>query len=84
MSIIGTTPLRLCITLEGKAWKDWNDSMKKAVPKRQTTEGPERGSWSPAGDKWGSAGGRLYTTCLQLYMLEIYYRHLPIYDSVYE
>ena len=25
-------------------------------------------------------GGRLYTTCLCLYMLEIYYRHLPIYQ----
>ena len=48
---------------------------------------PERGSWWPthptlghATDEWGSlSAGRLYVTCLSTYMLEVYYRHLPIY-----
>ena len=31
-------------------------------------------------DQWGQHGGRLYTTCLSIYMLEVYYRHLPIYN----
>jgi hypothetical protein len=25
--------------------------------------------------------GRLYTTCLSTYMLEVYYRHLPLYGA---
>jgi hypothetical protein len=26
-------------------------------------------------------GGRLYTTCMATMMLEVYYRHLPIYQK---
>jgi hypothetical protein len=33
------------------------------------------------GDRWGADGGRLYVTCLSLYVLEVYYRHLPLYRS---
>ena len=29
---------------------------------------------------WGQFGGRLYVTCLSTYILEVYYRHLPLYD----
>jgi hypothetical protein len=68
----------------GHEWKTWNDAMRATLPTQQTKAGPERGSWSPIGDEWGTQGGRLYTTCLCLYMLEVYYRHLPIYESVYE
>ena len=25
--------------------------------------------------------GRLYATCMVLYCLEVYYRHMPIYES---
>ena len=25
--------------------------------------------------------GRLFVTCLSIYMLEVYYRHLPIYSG---
>ena len=45
--------------------------------------GPEAGSWDPTQDAWGYAGGRLYVTCLSAYMLEVYYRHLPIYTKVF-
>jgi hypothetical protein len=39
----------------------------------------QAGSWSPAGDVHGAAGGRLMVTSLSLLTLEVYYRHLPLY-----
>ena len=71
-------------TVGGKKWTiwdEWNNVMKVVVPAHQTPSGPEAGSWDPGGDKWGSEGGRLYVTCLSIYMLEVYYRHLPIYSG---
>jgi hypothetical protein len=62
-------------------WSDWNRVMRQAVPEAQVKKGAESGSWDPDGDKWGSYGGRLYVTCLSIYMLEVYYRHLPIYSG---
>ncbi len=67
--------------MEGKIWDDWNKVMREKLPARQAHNGPEVGSWSPEGDKWGTSGGRLYVTCLSIYMLEVYYRHLPIYSG---
>jgi hypothetical protein len=61
-------------------WDQWNAVMREAVPRAQTKTGKEAGSWSPGNDRWGSRGGRLYVTCLSIYMLEVYYRHLPIYQ----
>lgn len=63
----------------GDPWEQWNQVMRKTLPLNQETSGRQRGSWSPIGDGHGSEGGRLYTTCFCLYMLEVYYRHLPIY-----
>jgi hypothetical protein len=62
-------------------WSDWNKVMRQAVPDQQVKKGPEAGSWSSEGDRWGGRGGRLYVTCLSIYMLEVYYRHLPIYSG---
>ena len=70
--------------MEGEPWNRWNAVMKRALPEHQVKEGRERGSWSPTGDRYGSNGGRLYTTALCTYMLEVYYRHLPIYSEVYK
>jgi len=65
----------------GDDWDQWNLIMRERIPKQQVTQGAERGSWSPDGDKrWGGHGGRLYSTCLSIYNLEVYYRHLPIYE----
>jgi hypothetical protein len=69
--------------MEGDAWRKWNGVMRQVIPENQTTKGRERGSWHPDGDEWGPAGGRLYVTCLSTYMLEVYYRHLPIYRDLY-
>ena len=65
----------------GDAWRRWNDRMKAVLPAMQVKKGPEAGSWDPSLDKWGHIGGRLFTTCFCTYMLEVYYRHLPIYGS---
>jgi hypothetical protein len=65
--------------LHDEQWTEWNKVMRELLPQEQTKSGPERGSWTPLGDRWGSQGGRLYVTCLHLFMLEVYYRHLPIY-----
>jgi len=65
--------------MEGDAWDKWNAVMREVIPKNQTKTGKEAGSWAPENDRWGSHGGRLYETCLCIYMLEVYYRHLPIY-----
>lgn len=65
--------------MEGPAWKEWNKVMRDEIPKHQVREGRERGSWDPTEDQWGLFGGRLFTTALSVYTLEVYYRHLPIY-----
>jgi hypothetical protein len=67
--------------MEGKPWRTWNEEMRKILPEHQETRGRERGSWDPRGDRWGDAGGRLYVTCLSIYTLEVYYRHLPLYRT---
>jgi hypothetical protein len=68
----------------GRHWDAWNGALRDLLVKNQEKTGPEKGSWDPLGehpDRWANLGqgGRLYTTCLSLYMLEVYYRHLPIY-----
>jgi hypothetical protein len=65
--------------MEGKIWQEWNEVMRREVPEHQVKIGPQAGSWEPGIDVWGSAAGRLYVTCLSIYNLEVYYRHLPIY-----
>jgi hypothetical protein len=72
--------------MEGDYWKRWNAVMRQALPEQQVKHGRENGSWDPnqpTMDQWAPHGGRLYVTCLSLYMLEVYYRHLPLYAKVY-
>ena len=70
--------------MEGDYWKRWNEAMRQAVPEQQVKKGREAGSWAPAeDDSFDIHGGRLYVTCLSIYMLEVYYRHLPIYANIY-
>ena len=64
-----------CHHMGRDSWQEWNNVMKQAVPTAQLKTGNDKGSWSPSGDRWGSHGGRLYVTCLSIYMLETYYRH---------
>ena len=81
--------------MEGEYWKRWNAVMRQAIPEQQVRTGAEAGSWNPGKrnsrapdgfewqDRYSVYGGRLYVTCLSIYMLEVYYRHLPIYSNVF-
>jgi len=71
---------QVCHHMEGEYWKEWNAIMRQMLPTKQKRLGADRGSWDPDGDQWGRHGGRLFQTCLSAYMLEVYYRHLPIYQ----
>ncbi len=71
---------QVCHHMDGEDWQRWNRVLRLEIPNAQEKTGPEAGSWSPAGDRWGQQAGRLYQTCLSIYMLEVYYRHLPIYN----
>jgi len=64
----------------GEAWRRWNLAQRDSLIARQSLEGHERGSWYFDG-KWNDDGGRLYTTSLAIMILEVYYRHLPLYQK---
>jgi hypothetical protein len=68
--------------MEGDPWRRWNMVMRVEVPKAQIKDGRESGSWDPGTYRWGNEGGRLFITALQTYMLEVYYRHLPLYSDI--
>lgn len=66
--------------LGGERWDKWNRQLRDGLVKAQAQEGHERGSW------WGSGshmeqGGRIVTTSFATMILEVYYRHLPIYTK---
>ena len=65
----------------GSLWRKWNDVMSVKLPQAQVKAGAEMGSWAPQRDHWGRDFGRLYTTCLSIYCLEVYYRHMPLYKD---
>jgi hypothetical protein len=64
----------------GSPWLSWNKRMRDYLLSTQATAGHENGSWYFVGDEHGKVGGRLYTTCLAIMTLEVYYRYLPIYE----
>ena len=70
---------QVCHHVGGTAWRSWNRDMRTLLPANQEQRGREAGSWSPALDLYGVKGGRLFTTALSACMLEIYYRHLPLF-----
>ena len=67
--------------MEGEAWRRWNDQLRDVLPREQAVKGKHRGSWDPSLDRWGHIGGRLFVTSFCVYMLETYYRHLPLYAA---
>ena len=67
---------------QGRPWARWNTRLRAELPAQQLATGREKGSWDPKLDRWGSIGGRLFVTCFSTWMLEVYYRHLPLYGEV--
>ncbi len=67
--------------IEGERWTKWNNAMRDMVVANQVKSGPEMGSWDPNPNN-SHQGGRLFETCLLVYILEVYYRHMPLYRSI--
>jgi hypothetical protein len=65
----------------GEPWEAWNKSVRDLLISEQLRTGPNAGSWEPR-DRWGGAGGRIYSTAMATMCLEVYYRYLPLYQSV--
>jgi hypothetical protein len=78
----------------GQYWETWNLMLRDVLVEHQERTGGERGSWDPltkgwpaqseGADSWAmnGSGGRLYVTCFSTYVLEVYYRHLPLYSEL--
>lgn len=65
----------------GEEWKLWNEKMREQLVKSQDKSGHEAGSWFNC-SAFGGIGGRLYCTSLSCMTLEVYYRHMPLYQEV--
>jgi hypothetical protein len=65
----------------GPLWKFWNEEMRDYLVNTQNHAGDERGSWYFPHPKTGNEGGRLYCTAIATLTLEVYYRHLRLYDT---
>ena len=63
---------------EGDKWKEWNEKMRDPLISAQSKTGHETGSWHMTGGH-ASKAGRLYSTSMATMILEVYYRHLPIF-----
>jgi hypothetical protein len=70
--------------MPGPKWDKWNRAMRNALVDSQALGTLcDAGSWNPSEpspDQYGAAGGRLMCTSLSCLTLEVYYRHLPLYD----
>jgi hypothetical protein len=64
----------------GSTWDRWNDRIQAALLTTQRSDGPLAGSWDPRGGH-SNRGGRIYMTSLACCILEVYYRHLPLYGD---
>lgn len=74
----------------GPLWENWHPLLRDHLVKTQSTRGHETGSWyfNDSLENGGvlsgginNVGGRLYVTSLATMILEVYYRHMPIYSQ---
>jgi hypothetical protein len=65
---------------EGEEWEQWNKVMRDFLIQTQAKKGAATGSWH-FDENHANYGGRLYTTSLATMTLEVYYRHLPLYQK---
>jgi hypothetical protein len=73
--------------MAGAYWEAWNHKLRPYLETSQIQQGPLTGSWDPVRpvpDRFAHDGGRLYVTAMHLLMLEVYYRHLPLFKSLRE
>jgi len=65
----------------GESWDKWNKVMRDQLVNSQSKNGHETGSWHIKGDHGSDVGGRIYCTSMATMILEVYYRHMPIYGK---
>lgn len=71
----------------GAEWKPWWNNLRDWLTQDQaksshvegTKSGHAEGSWNFEVDRLNTPGGRLYSTAMAIMLLEVYYRHQPIY-----
>jgi hypothetical protein len=63
----------------GPAWESWNDKMRSLLCAKQVPDGPFSGRWPPE-SPWGGSRGSIFTTCMAVLTLEVYYRHPSPFD----
>jgi hypothetical protein len=62
-------------------WEKWNKEMRDWLVNTQDKNGHQEGSWYMKGDHGSVSGGRIYCTSMATMILEVYYRHMPIYGK---
>jgi hypothetical protein len=62
-------------------WEKWNNNLRDWLVGSQEKTGHAKGSWIMKGDHGSERGGRLYCTSMATMILEVYYRHMPIYGK---
>jgi hypothetical protein len=62
-------------------WEKWNKEMRDSLVNTQDKNGHQEGSWLMKGDHGSASGGRVYCTSMATMILEVYYRHMPIYGK---
>ena len=66
----------------GPSWPKWNEQLRDFLIASQARRGPANGSWyfDNPDDLGTRSGGRLYCTAMAAMTLEVYYRHMPLYN----
>jgi len=65
----------------GQFWDEWNEEMRDWLVEQQDQRGHAKGSWYVSRSPHADRGGRLYCTSMATMILEVYYRHMPIYGT---
>lgn len=67
----------------GESWEKFNAELRDWLVSEQVpvSAGGAGGSWFFGGGHATDAGGRLYVTAMSTMILEVYYRHMPIYAA---
>ncbi|MEZ6127104.1 MAG: prenyltransferase/squalene oxidase repeat-containing protein [Planctomycetaceae bacterium] len=65
----------------GDLWEKWNNELRDHLVRTQITDGPAAGSWAPTAPHH-EGPGQIYQTTLSILTLEVYYRHLPLYQKL--
>jgi hypothetical protein len=65
----------------GPMWREWNTKLRDYLVQKQDKQGHQKGSWYVDHGHDTDKGGRLYCTALACMTLEVYYRHMPLYQT---